>query len=141
MNVDAGFTLLELLLVVTLLAIGAALVPPSVRRLEPEPRETASDSVAAIVTSTRAMAIRERRSMTLVLSPSNGVWWRIRGYDPVDSGRWSPEQGRILGSDDRLSLAFTPSGSVWTSAPIRFLERGDTTTLTIDPWTGRVRLE
>lgn len=140
-RVDGGFTLLEVLLVLTLLAIAAALVPPGIRPWEPRPRSSIADSVAMLAAATRAMAVESRTSTTLVLDPSMARWWRFRGKDPVDGGGWPTTEVRLLWPDDRVTLAFSPNGDAWAPGPIRFLEDGDTTTLTIDPWTGRVRRE
>lgn len=139
--VDGGFTLLEILLVVTLLAMAAALVPPGIRPWEARPRSSIADSVAALAAATRVMAVESRTSATLVLDPSMARWWRFRGEALVDRGGWPTSDARLLWPDDRVTIAFSPSGDAWMPGPIRFIEDGDTTTLTIDPWTGRVRLE
>lgn len=136
-----GFTLLEVLLVVTLLALGAALVPPALRLWVSPPRASVADSMATLVTSTRAMAIETHTTTVLVLDPSIGRWWRFRDDEPMDRGAWPTERARLLGADERVTLGFSPNGQAWMGTPMRFLEDGDTTTFVIDPWTGRVRLE
>lgn len=136
-----GFTLLEVLLVVILLALGAALVPPDLRSRLSQPRASVVDSVAALVRSTRAVAIEANATAMLVLGPPVGRWWRFRGGSLMDDGSWSPEQARLLGPDERITVGFSPTGQLWTTASIRFLEGGDTTTLVIDAWSGRVRIE
>lgn len=140
-NEGRGFTLLEVLLVVTLLALGAALVPPALRPWVPQSAASVADSMAALLTSTRATAVETNTTTMLVLAPSIGRWWRFRDDEPMDRGAWPTERARLLGADERVTLGFSPTGQGWAGAPIRFLEDGDTTTLAIDPWTGRVRLE
>lgn len=139
-RVDAGFTLLEVILVMILLGLGAALVPPNLRPWEPEPRDSVPDSVVALMGSTRSMAIDDGRSMTLVLGPTARLWWRFRGHESIDRGRWTGDGASILAADERIELVFTPAGNVWVSGPIRFARGRDTTRLEVNRLTGTARV-
>ena len=138
--VRAGFTLVEIVIVVLLIALGAAMAPPSLRQWRPRPEASVIDSVVALVASTRTLAIEQGAAVTLVLGPTSATWWRVVGQAEIDRGGWSPERARVLASKARVELSFASTGEVWASEAVRVAERGDTVTLLAAPWTGRVRL-
>jgi type II secretion system protein H len=130
-NRDRGFTLLELLLVVTLIAVMAGIVFPRVSRSTRSLglREEA-DTLAEFVRFGRTEAVRRGVQTRLRISKSNGAYWldvqdesastveQFTNFeDPfLDSEKPLPSgisMRAIAGEEHRItldSIAFTPDG-------------------------------
>jgi prepilin-type N-terminal cleavage/methylation domain-containing protein len=106
-----GFTLIEMLLVVVLLAMAAALVVPAIRSMLP-----ARTGLGALVPAARKAA--ERRGETIYLRIRKSGDWRMEGEastdtGPLATGRVDPFPGLPLTLivSPRGSCAFDPQSS------------------------------
>lgn len=104
-----GFTLVELIVVLVILALGAAIVAPSLVSSASE----ASSELSRLVGSAREAAVRRGETVQLRINQS-GAWQIIAG---------APPQGEILISGrltdapvDRLELVFSPLGTCGPAA-------------------------
>jgi len=77
MKASAGFTLLEVIVVLVLLALAAAIVAPSLLSTHPEN----SSEIQALVGSTRQAAVRRGETVRLQVDPT-GAWQAVAGTEP-----------------------------------------------------------
>ncbi len=125
-NGQVGFTLLEVVVVLVLLALAAAIVAPSLLSTHPE---NASE-IQALVGSTRQAAIRRGETVRLRVNRS-GAWQAIAGTEPGSDLLMS---GQLAGQPATTTdLIFSPLG---TCAPA--VESGSVVAL--DPLTCEVEL-
>lgn len=74
-----GFTLVELLVVITVIGLIIALAPIAMTRTMPSLElKTTTRELAAALRNTRSTAIRDNREMTLTLDVEDG-WYRLDG--------------------------------------------------------------
>ncbi len=111
----AGFTLVEVLVVITILSIISALAAPALRRSSPQTRLKADATrMAAAMRVTRAAAMAQNRPMDFVIDPRRRSYGSpvvpLSPMDPsmvvgANSGeiRFFPS-GQSTGSDIRLRL-------------------------------------
>lgn len=151
-----GFTLLELLLTLAILAIAAGLVGPAlVRMVENQRLESASRQVSAALRQARDQAIRQQRILIvrfekdqkrLSLLDSDGT---ARGQIQLPTGVRLREV-RHPGAHEETSqafrqgpwtLLFTPSGTAEDAEIFLENERGRTMRIRADSFTGLARVE
>ncbi|MCX7628889.1 MAG: prepilin-type N-terminal cleavage/methylation domain-containing protein [Geminicoccaceae bacterium] len=118
---EAGFTLLELLVVVVLAGLGLVLVAP---RLGPRANslERAAAEAARALSESRERAIDRARIET------------IFGSAPLPWG----EHGVVLESEGQVSIRFFPDGTASGGTVAVVDESGRRIRLRIDPLTGRI---
>lgn len=154
-----GFTLLELLVVLGIMATAAALVTPSIGsglgswRLQAAARE-----VGTLAKFARNQSVARGRRLQVVLDRSRRLYWLDDVppivADPVTAGRlgirvFALPAGVRFGDatiggarvgEDRVALVFFPRGDS-TGGEVRVLdERGAGYGVAVDPVTGRVEL-
>ena len=128
MKASAGFTLLEVVVVLVLLALAAAVVAPSLLSTHPEN----SSEIPALVGSTRQAAVRRGETVRLRIDRS-GAWQAIAGTEPGGDLLMS---GRLAGLPaSPADLIFSPLG---TCAPS--IESAPSAALVTDPLTCELRL-
>jgi type IV fimbrial biogenesis protein FimT len=136
-----GFTLVELVVVMTMIAIGAALVLPSLNGalVQQRMRATATDLMSTLLLA-RSEAIK--RNAQVSVAPRSDAWtagWDVTGVDEGDR----IERKDALGDGVRVtrapgSLVFTGNGRLVTPGVARFeLEAASSSLLsrciTVDP--------
>ncbi len=164
----AGFTLIELVVVMVILAVGALLVTPAVRAgaHQREVRRTLQH-VQAIVRRASALALVRRRRVELVLSPEEGAFVLRNpgaGHTSEDASEneSDAEQARVeiadfatiddieggrLEDDGTVVFDFLPTGACSGGRfTIRFADRPggrlrQAYVVTIDPLTSAIGLE
>jgi len=114
-NRASGFTLLELLLVLVIVAIAATLVAPAIGN-----RFTAADPRQVIVQLRAAMelmrvrAIEDGNEEVLVVAPEDGRYWHEGGEGevtvPAESGELTA-QGRFTRDTGEVEFHFYPDGT------------------------------
>jgi general secretion pathway protein H len=110
-----GFTLLELMLVMLIIAVAAALVGPAVgsRLLRADARRTAVQLRSA-VDLMRVHAVRSGREELLVVDPEENSYWREGGGSAVEV---APESGvlsaqsRWVRENGQAEFHFYPDGT------------------------------
>lgn len=107
-----GFTLLELLVVLVLLAItAAAAVPAFLGESLSTPEQKTASALASVLAQAREAARASGAPATLVVSPSDGRYW-ITTRDSTAAGVLPlPGTIRLVGpSADRFECRFSPTG-------------------------------
>lgn len=139
MKKRSGFTLLELLVVLVLMAITAAAAVPaftSASRRAPE-RELAT-TIASLLTTTRDAARESGRSATLVFSPHDGRYWITRG-DSTTTDVLALGALRLAGDNDRIECRFTAAGPA--TRCVISVQGATSAAVRVDEWSGEVRID
>jgi type II secretion system protein H len=137
-----GFTLIELVVVMVILGIAAAVVVPAFARLDEEPAGTrAAHRLAALVRSARSLALRRGERVSLVVAPAADRYF-VRSEATGDSlAAGTIDLPRTVtvtaesagGTRFEFDAAGRGSGGsliVREGAAVRAIE--------VDPWTGEV---
>lgn len=120
-RVRRGVTLLELLVVLTLMGAAAALVAPALGRWPSSGPSGSEAAVAAVITSARRQAIRRAEPLRVRVA-ADGVWALVSQRDGtvIDSGRvaltddaTSPTMDVLI---DALGTCMPPAGRVGDAA-------------------------
>lgn len=111
----SGFTLLELLLVLVIVALAAGLVAPTIgsRFTSADPRLVMAQLRAAME-FLRVRAIEEGKEEVLVLAPEDGRYWQEGGGQEVTIPRESGEllaRGRFTRETGEVEFHFYPDGT------------------------------
>ena len=140
---SAGFTLLELLIVLAVVALAAALVVPNVPGFLGNNRViAAADTMLAFIREARARAIVRGTTVDLEVDPTTGAYRFADRAETIDRGiaidlTASLPAGRAKGS---LGIVrFYPDGAA-SGGVIRLAGSGRARTLTVDALTGRIRV-
>jgi general secretion pathway protein H len=135
-----GFTLLELVVVLLVIAVAVAVVAPTIGRSVESVRARAEVAgVSATLRHAREQAITTRQSHTVVVNPTNRMVTVTADDDEVRWTRAISPRLRIDAPDpDALTIRFEPQGTSsggafrLTSGPVSYR-------VTVDAVTGRVR--
>jgi len=138
-----GFTLAEIVVVLALLGIMAAVAVPAFTRLDPEDDATrGAADVVRVLHAARRMALERAVAATVVVDPTDGHYWVSLGDSTgdSDSGVFAFAAGvTLLGPVPRARFVFQPNGTVvgdslFLRGPAR------TAVVTMDRWTGDVEI-
>ena len=128
MKASVGFTLLEVVVVLVLLALAAAIVAPSLLSFQPEN----VSEVPALVGSTRQAAVRRGETVRLRIDRT-GAWQAVAGtepgQDPLVSGQLASRPALAI------DLIFSPLGTCAPSVE----SAADETLAAFDPLTCEAR--
>ena len=135
-----GFTLLELMVVLVLLAITAAAAAPAFlgsRALSPERR--AATTIAEALIRTRDAARASGSAATFVLSPSDGRFW-LTTHDSAATGTLTPSNAvRIVSPSERVQCRFEPTGQ---ATPCIIMVNGTRNLrVRVNRWSGEIRID
>lgn len=146
---SSGFTLLEVIIVMVIVGVVAAMVLPSIQA---GARQAAvRRSVRAFISAARqasALAVNTRRPASLIVYPDDGTFTVEGAHDRYELPDFA-EFGEIVGGreaegDDEIRFDFFPTGSsVGGSIEVDFDigARPQTYHLILDPLVSRVRIE
>lgn len=130
---DRGYTLVELLVTLTILSITAAVVVPALRPSDIE--DSAAERVEGLFRLARRAALEAGEQVVLIVEPRSGRWL-LEGANVDTTGLISVENARFQPSE-RIVARFSPTGAA--DAPVvQVSEGGRTRTLRLDRWTGRM---
>ena len=135
-----GFTLLELMLVMLIVAIAAALVGPAIgsRLLRADARRTAVQLRAAVELM-RVHAVRSGREEVLIVDPEENAYWREGGGAvnvPTESGVLSAQSWWVR-ENGQAEFHFYPDGTNSGGAIRVEQDRGETAyVVSLDPLLG-----
>jgi len=114
-RITGGFTLLELILVMLIMAVAAALVGPAVgsRLIRADARRTAVQLRSAVELM-RVHAVRSGREEVMIVDPEENTYWREGGGGavqvPPESGILSA-QSRWIRENGQAEFHFYPNGT------------------------------
>lgn len=135
-----GFTLVELLVVLAIMAFSTLAVAPSLQRLAaPRPPRPVVEELMAAIGRSRDEAIQQRHTFHGTLDPANKAWRDAEGkvlYQSPEGPTISPETGD---SADPIPCTFRPDGSS-CNLSLKIVQNDNEWHLAVDPVTGRVRL-
>ena len=139
-----GFTLLELLVVLVLLAItAAAAVPAFLGDAARSPEQRIAVAIAEQLIAVRDAARESGVSATMVLSPTDGRYWIAArdsatvGVLPMTGGVTIAGEGAAGG--DRIELRFEPTGP--TTAVAITVHGSRALTVRTQAWTGEISVD
>lgn len=137
----AGFTLVELLVVLSIMAFATLAVAPSLQRLvAPRPPRPAVEELLTAIGRSRDAAIQQRRTFRGWLDPEGRRWQAAEG----DVLYQAPEDVSIDGGNEAstgpMPCVFRPDGS-GCGLSLKVAQGGQEWGLMIDPVTGRIRLQ
>ncbi|MBI1962522.1 MAG: GspH/FimT family protein [Candidatus Rokubacteria bacterium] len=135
-----GFTLLELLVTLFLVALALALVAPALGRTSDTVRARAEVAgFSAVLRHAREQAITTRQAHTVVVDPAAHRLTITTGDDEVRRTRALPTRLVVEAvSRDALAMRFEPHGAS-SGGEFRLTSGGITYRVSVDPITGRVR--
>lgn len=142
-----GFTLVEVMVVLAIAGLSAAVVVPQIGALlEPGPR-SAADDLAEAYRQARDMATSRATVATVTLDPRTGSWRLFEGAAAgadaaVDGGNVLTDRPdtRITGSDGELAVTrFDGVGRAWGPA-LTFRSDDGVHQVRVDVWTGAIRI-
>src|SRR6266566_2160626 len=111
-----GFTLAEIVVVLALLGIMAAVAVPAFTRLDPEDDATrGAADVVRVLHRARRSALERAVPATVVVDPTDGHYWVSLGDSTgdTDSGAFAFAAGvTLLGPVPRARFVFQPNGTV-----------------------------
>ncbi len=138
---EAGFTLLEILLVLVILALFTALVVPYVGKgFGGVKTKVAAGTIATTMKRARGLALRVRSTCTVSFTENNKVVIACANKK-AEARVIQLEKGVKVYSDSGLSVEFFPSGSS-TGGSFKVSGQGAKTyAIKIEPSTGRVRVK
>jgi general secretion pathway protein H len=135
---ERGFTLLELLVVLLLLAVAAGLVAPAVGRSVDAVRLRAEIAgFAALIRHAREQAIASRRPHTVSIDEREHRL-QVTAAEELRRSRALPASWSVESVPPHLALRFEPHGTS-TGGEYRIVDGRTAYRVTVDPLTGRVR--
>jgi type II secretion system protein H len=135
-----AFTLVELTVAMAILGILAATVP----HLYTDDLREGANSVAAVLRWARQTAVERGRAVSVTLDPTQARY-RVQAADatrPDDVAEGVielPVGAALAAAGRRAHFVFQPTGTA-TGEPLTLTDGGRATVVTVDPWTGAVRV-
>jgi prepilin-type N-terminal cleavage/methylation domain-containing protein len=140
LNRRGGYTLLELVVTLAILALAVALVAPAVGRGTRTIQARAEVArLTAMLRHAREQAITTGRRHTLVVDPAARRLLIVAGEDDVRETRaWAPEFTVEAASPAALAVRFEPAG-VSSGGEFYVVSAGLRYRVSVEPLTGRVK--
>lgn len=141
MVVRAGFTLVEMLVVIVILAIVSAVTVPALRSTPDDDLTTSANALTTLMQRSRQTAVERGQSVTLVVDAENARYWAtiertgipdsVVSYGPVELA-----SGATLTADDsRSRYVFAPTGAA-SGSPLTVRLDSRAAVITVNQWTG-----
>jgi general secretion pathway protein H len=135
-NPQSAFTLVELLIVLAILGLTAAVVVPALPRLVPDdPLTQSTGEVVGLLREARGAALERAAPVTVTLDPATGRYWT-----GDTSAVLHLAEGVTLSADtNRVSFTFTATGPA--HGPVVLVRAPDgARQVGVDRWTGAVHV-
>ena len=141
MAVRGGFTLVEMLVVIVILAIVSAVTVPALRSTPDDDLTTSANALTTLMQRSRQTAVERGQPVTLVVDAEHARYWAtvertgvpdsVVSYGPVDLA-----SGATLTADDaRSRYVFAPTGSA-SGGPLTVRLDSRAAVITVNQWTG-----
>jgi type II secretion system protein H len=141
-----GFTLVEMLIVIVILAIVSAVTIPALRSNPDDALTTSANALTTLMLRSRQTAIERGQNVTLVVDTENTRYWAtivstshpdsVVSYGPIELA-----SGTTLSSEEpRSRFVFAPSGAA-SGPPIEMRLDSRAAVITMNQWTGDARAE
>jgi type II secretion system protein H len=141
-----GFTLVEMLIVIVILAIVSAVTIPALRSNPDDALTTSANTLTTLMQRSRQTAIERGQNVTLVVDAENARYWATimntnRPDSLVSFGPIELASGATLSSEEpRSRFVFVPSGAA-SGPPIEMRLDSRAAIITLNQWTGDARAE
>ena len=142
----SGFTLVEMLIVIVILAIVSAVTVPAMRSSPDDELTTSASVVTNIMQRSRQTAIERGQTVALVVDAENARYWAtiqstgqpdsVVSYGPIELSSGAT----IMAAEPRSRYFFAPSGAA-TGGPIEVRMHARAALITLNQWTGDARAE
>jgi len=145
-RVQAGFTLVEMLIVIVILAIVSAVTIPALRSNPDDELTTSAKALTTLMQRSRQTAIERGETVALVVDAEHTRYWamivRPGNADSVVSyGAIELSSGATLTADEsRSRYVFGPSGGA-SGGPIVVRMDSRAAVITLNQWTGDAHSE
>ena len=141
-----GFTLIEMIVVVIVIAVTAGLTAPAMMRMagvEADVRGTAP--LAALLRSARRQAVESGSVVRVIIDPKDARYRADttgpRGAGLLSEGELTLDPGVTLESDSiRVRFTFRPDGSVFGDT-LTVHGRWTSSRVSVDRWTGAIHVD
>jgi type II secretion system protein H len=141
-----GFTLVEMLIVIVILAIVSAVTVPALRSTPDDKLTTSANALTTLMQRSRQTAVERGQTVSLVVDAENARYWAtimsasnpdsVLSYGPIELA-----SGATLAADDsRSRYLFAPSGAA-SGPPIEMRLDSRAAVITLNQWTGDARAE
>ncbi len=140
LRASAGFTLLEMAIVLAIMAVSAILVAPALARMGEGKPPAVGDDVVKLLSDARKIAIQRNETVTLRLDPASGRYRAdtvgVGGSGELGEGAMALGAQETLVTDQaRLVFVFHPTGSAFADSVV-VRGAGSTALVYVDPWSG-----
>jgi len=140
-----GFTLMELMVVLAMLAIAAAVAAPALRPPRERSAGAAADSLLHVLARARAGAAARGTLVRVEVRAGDGAWVVAGaagdgGEDTLAAGELPlPADGRLLaGPAGAARVSFEPAGRA-RAGHMAVTDPGGRIEIVVDPWSGAAR--
>ena len=129
--------MIELVVVITLMAIIAGVSAPALASLGHARNASGLDAVVTLLRRSRAMAIRRALVVTVTIDPATARYW----VDPPDTSAVLvlPAHASLSARSTRVHFRFAPDGQAITDEPLFVREGASVNPIVLAPWTGEVQ--
>lgn len=141
-----GFTLVEMLIVIVILAVVSAVTVPAFRSNPDDEITTSANVLTTLMQRSRQTAVERGQTVKLVVDAQNVRYWAtLLSTGQPDSllsyGSLELASGATIKSDEsRPSYVFAPSGAA-SGGPLEVRLDSRAAVITLNQWTGDARAE
>ncbi len=141
-----GFTLVEMLIVIVILAVVSAVTVPAFRSTPDDDLTSSANVLTTLMQRSRQTAVERGQTVTLVVDAQNARYWAtLQSTGQPDSllsyGSLDLSPGALVKSDEsRPRYVFAPSGAA-SGAPLEVRLDSRAAVITLNQWMGDARAE
>ncbi len=145
-RVRRGFTLIEMIVVLIVIAVTAALIAPALMRVSGAAADDSESApLSALLRAARRQALAGGSVVTLIVDPKEARYRADtsgpRGTGLLSEGELAFQPGVTLESDSlRVRFSFRPDGSVFGDT-LTIRGRWTSSRVSVDRWTGAIHVD
>lgn len=132
-----GFTLVELLVAITVVTLASAIAVPAVLDSAEKPMDVASNAIVRMLQDARAQSAASGTVVSVAIDPAGKRYWVLNDRTVPDTTDTLsiPPSITIATSSPRLRFRFNTTG-ISTGDTIRLNGADESRVITIDTWSG-----